>query len=118
MRDAPRIVVHRSLRRALDLFNQNRFGWLDRAAAAGPSVEMQLGHVKIWVVTDAAVARQVLLTDEANWLRPSYFRIPTRQAIGDNLLPFLSEDGSSSVQSCRHTFALLRSRLASHTLRP
>ncbi len=85
MTHAPRIVVHRSLRKALDLFNQDRFGWLDRVAVTGPIVEMQLGRAKVWVVTDAAVARQVLLTDEANWLRPSYFRIPTRQAIGDNL---------------------------------
>jgi pentalenene oxygenase len=96
MKDAPRILVHQSLRRALDLFNKDRFDWLDQASALGPLVEMRLGRVRVWVVTNGDIARQVLLTDEANWLRPSYFRIPTRQALGDNLFT-LSEPNWRSI---------------------
>lgn len=49
---------------------------------------MRLGRFTVWIVTDAEVARQVLLTDEANWVRPSYFTVPIRQAIGGQ--PLLS----------------------------
>jgi hypothetical protein len=35
MRETPDITVHRSFRRALDLFNQDRFGWLDEATGHG-----------------------------------------------------------------------------------
>jgi cytochrome P450 len=91
MRDAPVIQVHRSFRRAVALFNEDRFRWLDEAVLLGPLAAIRLGPLTIWVVTDAGIARQVLLTEETGWIRPSYFTNPTRQAIGDNLFT-LSEE--------------------------
>src|ERR1700722_17085403 len=94
-KNAPVIQVHRSFRRAVDLFNQNRFRWLGEAVTLGPLVAMRLGPFAVWVVTDADLARQVLLTDEAGWVRPSYFTIPTRQAVGDNLFTLSDRDWRS-----------------------
>lgn len=84
--DSPPIVaVHKSTRRGLRLLNEDRFRWFDEAAAQGGLAALKVGHLTIWVVTNADVARQVLLTDAGSWLRPTNFRVSTRLAIGDNL---------------------------------
>jgi hypothetical protein len=53
----PQLNVHRSLLKALKLFDADRFRWLDEAAAMGPLVPLRMGPVKTWVVTDPEVAR-------------------------------------------------------------
>lgn len=84
---APVVAVHRSTRQGLQLLNQDRFRWFDEAAEHGGLTALAVGHLTIWVVTDADIAREILLTDAESWIRPTNFRVSTRLAIGDNLFP-------------------------------
>jgi hypothetical protein len=52
MSTAPELKVHRSITKALKLFEADRLRWLDEAAAKGPLVALRMGPVKTWVVTD------------------------------------------------------------------
>jgi cytochrome P450 len=81
----PKLTVDRSFVRGLSAFNRDRLRWLDEAAALGPLVRLQFGQVNSWVVTDVDVARRVLITDAAFFVRPLNFRRPTSMAIGANL---------------------------------
>jgi cytochrome P450 len=82
---APEIKVHRSLNRSLQLFDADRFRWLDEAAAAGPLTALRMGPVKVWVITDPDLARTVLVTDAATWTRPPATVVPIRMGVGENL---------------------------------
>jgi cytochrome P450 len=85
MRDAPELKIHRSLVKALRLFDADRLRWLDEAAATGPLVALGLGPVRTWVVTDHELARAMLLTDSASWKRPPATIAPLRVGVGENL---------------------------------
>jgi enediyne biosynthesis protein E7 len=85
METAPALTIHRSLTKALKLFDADRFRWLDEAAAAGPVAALRMGPVKTWVVTDPDAARAMLVTDSASWMRPPATVAPIRVGVGENL---------------------------------
>ncbi len=85
MVSTPSIRVHRSVTKALKLFDADRLRWLDEAAALGPLVALRMGPINVWVVTDADAARTTLLTDAASWMRPPATLAPIRLAVGENL---------------------------------
>jgi cytochrome P450 len=85
MSTAPALRVHRSLTTGLKLFDADRLRWLDEAAALGPVVALRMGPVKTWVITDTEVARAMLVTDAASWMRPPALVAPIRVGVGENL---------------------------------
>jgi cytochrome P450 len=80
-----KLTIDRSFRRGLAAFNQDRLQWLDEAAALGPLVGVRFGRVTAWVLTDVELARRVLITESAAFVRSLNFRRPTSMAIGKNL---------------------------------
>jgi enediyne biosynthesis protein E7 len=85
MRTAPELKVHRSLTKGLKLFDADRLRWLDEATALGSVVALRMGPVRTWVVTDAEVARTMLVTDATSWTRPPATVVPIRIGVGENL---------------------------------
>jgi cytochrome P450 len=85
MPTAPELTVHRSITKALKLFDEDRLRWLDEATAIGPLVALRMGPVKTWIVTDPEAARTMLVTDDHAWVRPPTVRAPITLAVGDNL---------------------------------
>lgn len=85
MATAPELKIHRSITKALKLFDADRLRWLDEAAAAGPVAALKMGPVKVWIVTDPEVARTVLVTESASWIRPPATVAPIRIGVGENL---------------------------------
>jgi len=85
MGSAPVVRVDRSLRRGLRAFDADRFRWLDEAAAIGPVAGLRFGPVNAWVVSDAALARRMLITDADLWVRSSQQVVPSRLAVGESL---------------------------------
>jgi cytochrome P450 len=81
----PEITVHRSLLKGLKIFDAERFRWLDEAAALGPLATLKLGPAKLHIVTDAEVAKNMLINNGAAWRRPPAAVIPIRIPIGENL---------------------------------
>ncbi len=88
----PAVQINRSFFRSLRAFDANRLLWFDTAAAAGPVTQLRFGRVKTWVVTDPAVAKQMLIADGASWERPPAAYVPIRLGIGENL--FTQTDAS------------------------
>ena len=82
---APELKIHRSITKALAIFDADRLRWLDEAAAAGPLVALRMGPVRTWVVTDPDVARTMLVSDSASWMRPPATLAPLRVGVGENL---------------------------------
>jgi cytochrome P450 len=82
---APEVRVHRSLTKALRLFDADRLRWADEAAALGPVVALRMGPLYVWIVTDAEVARTVLVSDGSTWIRPPATLAPIRVGVGENL---------------------------------
>jgi len=85
MRSAPIVRVDRSIRRGLRAFGADRFRWLDEAAALGPVAGLRFGLVNAWVVSDASLARRMLMADSDQWVRSAQQVVPTRIAVGENL---------------------------------
>jgi cytochrome P450 len=85
VRTTPEVRIHRSLTKALRLFDADRLRWLDEAAAIGPLVALRMGPVKTWVVTDPDVARSMLVTESSSWTRPPATLVPIRVGVGENL---------------------------------
>ena len=85
MGSAPELKIHRSITKGLKLFDADRLRWLDEAAALGPVVALRMGPVRTWVVTDAEVARGMLVTDASSWTRPPATVAPIRVGVGENL---------------------------------
>lgn len=85
MRAAPQLRVHRSVTKGLKLFDTDRLRWLDEAAAIGPLVALRMGPVTTWVVTDAEVARTMLVPEGSSWQRPPALAVPIRIGVGENL---------------------------------
>lgn len=81
----PKLKVHRSLTKALKLFDADRLRWLDEAAAIGPLVGLRMGPVTTWVVTDAELARTMLVAEGTSWMRPPATVVPIRLGVGENL---------------------------------
>ncbi len=82
---APVVRVHRSLTKALRLFDRDRLRWADEAAALGPVVALRMGPINVWIITDAEVARTVLVSDGGSWMRPPATLAPIRVGVGENL---------------------------------
>jgi cytochrome P450 len=82
---APELKLHRSVIKGLKLFDADRLRWLDEATALGPVVALRMGPVKTWVITDAEVARRMLVTDASSWMRPPATVAPLRVGVGENL---------------------------------
>jgi cytochrome P450 len=85
MNAAPELRIHRSLTKALAIFDANRLEWLDRAAAIGPLVALRMGPVKVWIVTDPDAARTMLVGQSDAWIRPPATLVPVRLGVGENL---------------------------------
>ena len=85
MRSAPIVRVDRSIRRGLRAFDADRFRWLDEAAALAPVAGLRFGPVNAWVVSDAPLARRMLIRDADRWVRSAQQVVPTRIAVGENL---------------------------------
>lgn len=81
----PVVKVPGSARRAAATFNEDRFGWNDKAAGLGPLSQLKLGPFRAWVITDPDIAREMLVADSAKWIRPATARTPIRLGIGENL---------------------------------
>ena len=43
-----------SARKAAAVFNEDRFGWNDRASELGPLSQLRLGSARVWIITDPA----------------------------------------------------------------
>jgi cytochrome P450 len=82
----PVLRVPGSARKAAATFSEDRFGWNDRAAELGPLSQLCLGPARVWIITDPDIAREMLVTDSKNWIRPSTARTPIRLGIGENLV--------------------------------
>jgi cytochrome P450 len=82
----PEILVHRSVTKALRLYNQDRLRWMDEAAALGPLVAMRVGPARTLILSDPDGARSVLITDASSWKRPLVTTVPIRMAVGENLV--------------------------------
>ncbi|MGZ4756713.1 MAG: hypothetical protein ACXWA9_17540, partial [Acidimicrobiia bacterium] len=85
MSAAPELKIHRSLTKALRIFDADRFRWLDEASAVGPLVALRMGPVRTWVVTDPDLVRSILVTDSSSWMRPPASTNPIRLGVGENL---------------------------------
>ena len=85
MHAPPELRVHRSVFKALRLFDADRFRWLDEAASIGPVVALRMGPVKVWAVSDAEVARTMLVAESSSWKRPPAALAPIRVGVGENL---------------------------------
>jgi cytochrome P450 len=85
MGDVPELKVHRSVTKGLKLFDADRLRWLDEAAAIGPLVGLRMGPVTTFVVTDAEVARTMLVPEGSSWQRPPALAVPIRVGVGENL---------------------------------
>ena len=81
----PMVRIDRSLLKSLRLFSDDRLRWLDEAAALGPVAGLRFGPSTVYVVTDADVARTMLVTDAAVWTRPPAIRLPVRVGVGENI---------------------------------
>jgi cytochrome P450 len=81
----PKLKVHRSVTKALKIFDADRLRWLDEAAAIGPLVGLRMGPVTTWVVTDAELARTMLVAEGTSWMRPPATVVPIRLGVGENL---------------------------------
>jgi cytochrome P450 len=81
----PEIRIDRFITSGLRRFDADRLRWLDEAAALGPIVGLRLGPVKVWAISDAHIARQMLLTDGSSWSRPPAIRSPVQVGVGENL---------------------------------
>jgi cytochrome P450 len=81
----PALRIHRSMFKALAIYNQDRLGWMEQAASAGPVVRLPFGPVTLIVVSEPEAARSILITDSQRWRRPPATMIPARMAAGDNL---------------------------------
>ncbi len=103
MGSAPVVRVDRSLRRGLRALDADRFRWLDEAAALGPVTALRFGPVNAFVVSDAALARRMLITDADRWVRSAQQVVPSRLAVGENL--FSRSD---------RTWKLVQAHLAPH----
>jgi len=85
VRAAPELRVDRSLTRALRVIGADRLRWIDEAAALGPVTALRLGPLTAWVISDPLIARRMLVTDAASWIRPPTLVVPIRVAVGENL---------------------------------
>jgi enediyne biosynthesis protein E7 len=85
MNTPPVVTIHRSLTKALRLFDDDRLRWADEAAALGPLVALRMGPVKVWLLTDPEAARSMLVTDGSSWMRPPATLAPIRVGVGENL---------------------------------
>jgi cytochrome P450 len=81
----PVVRIPGSARKASATFNRDRLVWNDRAAALGPLSQLQIGPFKAWIITDPIIAREMVVSDSANWFRPATARTPIRLGIGENL---------------------------------
>jgi cytochrome P450 len=85
MPDVPVLRIDRSLRRSLRAFSEDRLRFLDDATALGPVAALRFGPSTVYVVSDAEVARQMLVTEAASWTRPPAMRLPVRMGVGENI---------------------------------
>lgn len=85
MGEAPVLRIHRSLFKAMDLYNEDRLGWMEKAMSLAPIVRMLLGPLTVVVISDADAARSLLISDSGRWRRAPVSTITARLAIGENL---------------------------------
>jgi enediyne biosynthesis protein E7 len=81
----PVLRVPGSAVKAARTFNADRLGWNDRAAALGPLSQLKLGPFKVWIITNPELAREMLVSDSDQWIRPATARTPIRMGVGENL---------------------------------
>ena len=82
MPDVPVVRIDRSFLKSLRAFSEDRLRFLDEAAALGPVAGLRFGPSTVFVVTDAEMARTMLVTEASSWARPPATRIPVRMGVG------------------------------------
>ena len=85
MSSVPVLRIDRSLRRSLRAFSEDRLRFLDEATALGPVAGLRFGPSTVYVVSDAEVARQLLVTEAGSWTRPPAMRMPVRLGVGESI---------------------------------
>ena len=85
MPDVPVVRIDRSFLKSLRAFSEDRLRFLDEAAALGPVAGLRFGPSTVFVVTDAEMARTMLVTEASSWARPPATRIPVRMGVGENI---------------------------------
>ncbi len=85
MESLPTFRIDRSLLGSLRAFSEDRLRYLDEAAALGPVTALRFGRSTVYVVSDAEVARRILVTESASWTRPPTMRYPVRLGVGENI---------------------------------
>jgi enediyne biosynthesis protein E7 len=102
--DVNTITIDRQMFRAVRSFNRDRFRYLDAAAEAGPLTRLRFGPVNAWVVTDADLAREMLIAHGADWERPQVAVVPIRLGIGENLFTQSDDDWALVAPSVAPAF--------------
>ena len=82
MESLPTTRIERSLFGSLRAFSEDRLRYLDAAAALGPLSALRFGRSSVYVVSDAELARRILVTEAASWTRPPAMRYPVRLGVG------------------------------------
>ncbi len=85
MKSLPTLRIERSLLGSLRAFSEDRLRYLDEAAALGPVTALRFGPSAVYVVSDAELARRILVTESASWTRPPAMRHPVRLGVGENI---------------------------------
>jgi cytochrome P450 len=81
----PSLTIHRSMIKALKIFDADRLRWVDEATAIGPLVGLRMGPLTTWIVTDPDAGRAMLVSDAASWTRPPTTVVAIRLGFGENL---------------------------------
>jgi cytochrome P450 len=102
--DVNTVTIDRQMFRALRSFNNDRFRYLDEAAAAGPLTKLRFGPVSAWVVSDVDLARDMLITHGSDWERPPVAVVPIRLGVGENLFTQSDADWSLLAPSVSPAF--------------
>jgi cytochrome P450 len=95
--EPPVLHLHRSLPRAMQIYHQDRLGWMEKAAERAPVAGLKLGPITSLVISDAEAARSVLITGASSWKRPLNMTTPIRLAVGENPLT-LSDKAWSKLE--------------------
>jgi cytochrome P450 len=100
----PVLRIPGSAIKAARTFNEDRFGWNDRAAALGPLSQLKLGPFKVWIITEPDLARAMLVGDSGQWIRPATARTPIRLGVGENLFTQSEKAWAATVPALSPAF--------------
>lgn len=101
----PTLRIAGSIRRSVQLLNEDPLRWFSEAAEMGPIVAMAFGPVTAnYIVNDPEAARSIFIANAQSWRRPPVTIIPIRLAIGENLFTQSERDWSMLQPSLAPNF--------------